>query len=93
MTKFQAIKRFFESEAGRRITLAEINALHQAGEDAFNDVASLCAEALGESLEEGGLCPSTADEVRIRRVKPVRPDASQGNGAMQYATIKQGSEP
>lgn len=47
ITKVQAIKEFFESDGGRKVSMTELKELGGAG---LNELAPLCAAALGKKL-------------------------------------------
>ena len=48
MTKYQAIKTFFEADGGRKVSMDELKALST---DERNELATLAASELGETLD------------------------------------------
>jgi hypothetical protein len=51
MKSIVAIKTYFQKDGGREVTTAELMELRKAGQDGYNEVARLCANELGETLD------------------------------------------
>ena len=52
MKAIEAVKTYFAQDGGREVTTAELMALRKSGQENYNEVAQLCAEALGVTLEK-----------------------------------------